>query len=443
MTAPASTLTLTSTASSVVRSGSPAGWQLGVLYGPAVYGVSAAAVALPDAATHLHANAAGLAWILTAYAAGVGVGAVTAGRLTDLWGTRRVLLSAAALLTLGALICAVAPTLHTVVIGRVLLATGSGAVMAAALASTARLPAAHRRASMATFGACMAGFAATAPLAGALAAHWSWRAALILPVLSIAAIPSCWPLTAPATQHDRLDWPGAGLLAAVAAGLLLTAQTAPHTSALTTAILAAATAAAALGLAARTRIHPGGFLTRGILSAGWFHKATIIGAGVYAALFAVLYTAPHLLNQQGYSTMQIGVLLLPGAVIGAALARLAALAARRLPARHVLAAVSVILAATMLNAAITPRPWTIVATATAAFTASAITQMLLTTHVTAHTAVESRGGVSGLLTLATFLGGGCGTALCATLWQTWGPAAALAVVAIAPALGALAARRIR
>ncbi|MFG1955853.1 hypothetical protein [Micromonospora sp. NPDC048830] len=82
-------LTTTPTTRSAARSTSAPGWRLGALYGPAVYGVSAAAVALPDAARHLHAGGPVLAWILTAYAAGVGVGAVTAGRLIDLWGSRR------------------------------------------------------------------------------------------------------------------------------------------------------------------------------------------------------------------------------------------------------------------------------------------------------------------------------------------------------------------
>ncbi|AXH94728.1 MFS transporter [Micromonospora aurantiaca] len=131
------------------------GWRLGVLYGPAVYGVSAAAVALPDAAQHLRASGPALAWILTAYAVGIGVGAVTAGRITDLWGSRPVLLIAVTLLTTGALACAVAPNLAAVVTGRILLAVGSGAVKASALTMAAHLPAPQRPAALARFGACL------------------------------------------------------------------------------------------------------------------------------------------------------------------------------------------------------------------------------------------------------------------------------------------------
>ncbi|MFY1658701.1 MFS transporter [Micromonospora sp. WMMD1274] len=403
------------------------------MYGPAVYGVSAAAVALPDAAEHLDVRGSGLAWLLSAYAAGVGVGAVTAGRLVDLRGSRPVLLTGAASLTVGALVCAVASTLPAVVIGRVLLAVGSGALMVTALAGVAQL-AARRQKALAAFGACLAGFSATAPLAGAVAAYGSWRAAIVLPVLSLAAVPLCWSLTAGSRRIDRVDWLAAGLLAAVAAGLLLTVQTAAQQAAWEgTVIAAVATAAAAASLAVRHRSRPFGIPPRGILSAAWFWRAAITGAGVYAGLFAVLYAAPHLLSRQGHSTMSIGALLLPGAVIGAVLARLAARVARRPPAGRLLAGVNVLVAAALCYAAVDPRTLPVAAACTAAFTASAVAQILLTARTTDNAAVHARGGAIGLLTLATFLGGGCGAALCASLWQAWGPTVSLAAVAVLPA----------
>nr|WP_162881573.1 MFS transporter [Micromonospora aurantiaca] len=268
--------------------------------------------------------------------------------------------------------------------------------------------------------------------------------ALALPVLSIAAIPLCWPLTTPRRHREPLDWPGAALLAVVAAGLLLTAQTAAqHTSAITITATAAATTATALILAIRSRRHSGGFVLDTVLLAAWFRRAALAGAGVYAGLFAILYAAPHLLTKLGYGTTHIGLLLLPGAAVGAALARGAASAARRLPARYVLSAASLLVAATLCYAAIDPGPIGVTAAATAAFAASAIAQMLLTAEATKHAPPPCRGGAIGLLTLATFVGGGGGTALCAALWQPWGPAATLAITALLPAVGAAAAWRLR
>ncbi len=419
--------------------GMPAsGWRLGALYGPAVYGVSAAAVALPDTALHLRVTGATLAWVLTAYAAGVGVGAVTAGRLADSRGSRPVLIAAATLLIAGAVLCAVAPTLAAVVTGRVLLAVGSGSVIVTALTSTAQLPAGRRPAALAAFGACLAGFSATAPLAGAIAAHLSWRAALVLPVLSVAAVPLCWPLTAHVPRRGRVDWPAAGLLAVVAAGLLLTAQHAAGQAGVrTTVIGTVTTAAAAASLAIRQRAHPDGLLGRRILSAGWFRRAAATGASVYAGLFAVLNAAPHLLTRQGHGTVGIGLLLLPGAVVGAGLAWTTARLAGRLPAGRALAAVSLLQAAALCYAAADPRTWPVAAASTVAFTASAVVQTLLTAQTTTYTAVDVRGGAIGLLSLVFFLGGGCGAALCSALWQASGPTTALTVIAVLPAVGAV------
>lgn len=80
------------------------------------------------------------------------------------------MLIAVTLLTAGALACAVAPNLAAVVTGRILLAVGSGAAQATALATAAHLPASQRPAALARFGACLAVFSATAPLAG----QWQW-----------------------------------------------------------------------------------------------------------------------------------------------------------------------------------------------------------------------------------------------------------------------------
>lgn len=144
-----------------------------------------------------------------------------------------------------------------------------------------------------------------------------------------------------------MDWPAAGLLAVVAAGLLLTAQHATgQAGARTTVIGAATTAAAAASLAMRQRTHPDQLLGRHIMSARWFRRAATTGASVYAGLFA-------------------GLLLLPGAVVGAALAWTAARLARRLPAGRVLAAVSLLLVAALCYAAADLRTWPVAAASTA------------------------------------------------------------------------------
>jgi len=69
-----------------------AGLRLGLLFGPSIFGVSAAGVALPAAAATLRIDPSSAAWILTVHALALGVGTAVSGRLADTWGVRRTLL---------------------------------------------------------------------------------------------------------------------------------------------------------------------------------------------------------------------------------------------------------------------------------------------------------------------------------------------------------------
>ncbi|MDG4803598.1 MFS transporter [Micromonospora sp. WMMD980] len=421
-----------------------AGWRLAALYGPGVYGVTAAAVALPAAAGPLRSGGAGIAWILTAYAAGMGVGAVTAGRLIDLKGDRDVLVVTVLILIAGAMLCLMAPSLPVLVAGRVVLAIGSGAAKAIALAGIARLPPARRPAGLTAFGVCLAMFCATAPLAGAVAAHLSWRAPLILPVLSIAVAPVGWSLTTRLATPRPIDWKGAGLCAVTAAGLLLAVQTLSYQTHAVPATAAALTAATGIALAARSRhsqLHQ--FVPGEVIRAGWFWWAAATGAGAYAGLFAICYAGPSLLHQHGFTTMGIGVLLLPSAAIAAGLTRTVGRLARRVSARRLLTTTSVLLAVALSCTAAAPHPITIVCCAAVAFTASASAQMLLNVHVSGHSHDAARSAAVGLLALTLFLGGGCGTAILVAIWQLHGLVAAMAAVAGLALIGAVAARQLR
>ncbi|MEU8389043.1 MFS transporter [Micromonospora sp. NPDC048843] len=421
------------------------GWRLGALYGPAIYGVSAAAVALPAAATGLHATGSAAVWILTIHALGLGIGAAVAGRATDIWGHRRVLTLGAALLVAGTILCATAPTLIVAVAGRALLAAGSGTMTATALTLAAGQPGPQRPMVLARLGAMMALFSATAPLAGALASAASWRATLVLPALSLLALPLCWPKAHSRRCHpERVDGVGAGLLVLVAAGLLLTIQSATlHIPQPAVIALLAGTCTLGILLITHSRRHRAGFLPAAVIESRRFCLAGLVGAGVYGGLFACVYAVPQMLTRLGYSAQGVGLLLLPGAVAAALMARLAATAIRTLPPQRVLAGAAALLSATVLLAAVNQRPAVLACTATAGFAAFAIAQMTLTTAVSAHTALRAQAGAIGLLNLIFFIGGALGSAGCAALWHPLGLPTALAATAALPAIATAVAWRCR
>ncbi|MFC8848742.1 MULTISPECIES: MFS transporter [unclassified Micromonospora] len=420
-----------------------AGWRLGLLYGPAIYGVSAAAVALPAAAQGLRTDAATAVWILAIHALGLGVGAAVAGRATDIWRPHSVISVGTALLVTGAALCAIASALAVVVVGRGLLAAGSGAMTATALALAAGTPAPARPGVLARLGTLMAMFSATAPLAGALALMASWRVALMLPALSVAALPACWTLIRSRPHQggvEGLDWAGAFLLALAVGGLLLAVESATVEVARPSVLaLVVITCAAGSLLVVHSKRHPTGFLPAAVVHDRVFWHCGLVGAGVYGGLFAAVYAVPNALARLGHSAGTVGVLLLPGAIVGAVLARLATAACGRMPPNKVLAAMAVLFSAAILLAAADRRPAILVGAAAVGFAAFAFAQMNLTATLSARIAADARGGAVGTLNLLFFLGGALGSMTCAVFWKPCGLPAAFAATAVFPAAAAIAA----
>ncbi|WP_051800150.1 MFS transporter [Catenuloplanes japonicus] len=423
-----------------------AGLRLGLLYGPAIYGVSAAAVALPAAADALHTTPIAAVWILTAHALGLGVATATAGLLADRYGTRHTLAAGAIMLTAGATLCAVAPGLLVLVAGRLLLAAGSGAVTAAAMTTAAQLPDRERPRALAVIGVTLACVSATATLAGGLSNLLSWRLPLILPAAALLLVPFALPLTRRRPIGDRpigdrpVDLPGIAAVAAGAAGGLLLIQA--YTLRLSPAVAAGVlvvTVAAALVAVRRHRSQKSAGVLDVVIGDAQLRAAAVVGAGVYGGMFAALYAVPHVLyRQHQYSAVDVGLLLLPGAAGAVVLARVGARYVASLGAVRVLTIVATTFGLFLASAAIVPHPTVLVATVAVAFGAFSTTQTVYT-GLAGQRAPRSRGSAIGVGNLAFFGGGAAGSALCSALWQPVGLNHALALMSLLPTLGAVLA----
>ncbi|MFG3037678.1 MFS transporter [Streptomyces sp. NPDC048330] len=169
------------------RGGARTGLLLAALAAPAAMGVSGPSLALPEAARALAVSPASAAWLMTAFGLGMAAGtpllSATAGRRH---GPAGVIRAAAVLVVLGALLVLVAPGLPLAVAGRALEAAGAAGLNVAAFQlagrdSTGRTP------GLVAIGSAAGGTAglfAGAAVAGAL----GWRAALVLPLLSLLAL---------------------------------------------------------------------------------------------------------------------------------------------------------------------------------------------------------------------------------------------------------------
>ncbi|MFI7273041.1 MFS transporter [Streptomyces sp. NPDC049879] len=420
-----------------------AGPRYGALFGPAVFGVTAAGVALPDVAAALDATPSAVAWVLTAHALALGVGTAFFGRLADARGLRVSLLAGSALLAVGAVVCLLAPGLGTLVAGRLVLAAGSGAMTSGAVTLCASAAPEERARVLAGFGAVVAVFSAGATLAGGVLTAWvTWRVALVLPALSLLAVPLC--LRAAGARRGsgrRLDLPGAALLTVAAASFLLLVQVpALGLGARVGVALGAAFVGAGGLLAWRVRTAEGAFVPGWLVADRLFLRVAATGACVYAGLFAAMYVTPQILvREHGWGVTAVGAWLLPGAVVGAVLSRLAgrlpvAAGGAPLLAGTALAMAAVSAAGSWVTAAAVP-----VAGASLGFAAFAVTQVVGTALLSGRVEPAQRGGALGLLNLAFFVGGGIGSATAGALAAYVSLGAVLGVVAAFPLLAAVSA----
>ena len=420
------------------------GLLLGVLFGFAALGSSSVSVVLPETTRALALQPSGAAWVFTAFVVPFAVSTAVFGRLADVDGTRRPLLAGVVLLAAGALISALAPSFEVLVAGRVLQGVGAGAVPVLVPAVAAqRLPDAGRTVALGRVTAVMTVFAATGPLLGGAAdALLGWRAAFALPALALAVVA---PVAARASRRGtgRFDVLGAALTTVLATGAVLAVQARAAGPALLVACLAAVAVALPL-LVLHVRRAPDGFLPVAVLRTVCVRRASLAGLTLPAAWFASLLVTPLLLSQQhGWSPLQIGALLLPGAAMGPLGGRLAGPLAHRLGVgRAAAAGIAVNCLGVVVSAGTSLTPVAAVVGIGLVTGGFSVAQPTLVDAVSGAVPAQVRGAALGIFTLVFFLGGGLGSALVGALGGPLGLEPALLVVALVPALGVLAALQV-
>jgi EmrB/QacA subfamily drug resistance transporter len=120
----------------------------------------------------------GLSWVLNAYAVVFGALLVTAGRLADDQGRKRVFLAGLAVFALGSALCGLAPSAATLIAARVVQGVGGALLVPASLALLLpEFPLSKRATAVGMWAACGAIASATGPSIGALLIEgpgWRW-----------------------------------------------------------------------------------------------------------------------------------------------------------------------------------------------------------------------------------------------------------------------------
>jgi EmrB/QacA subfamily drug resistance transporter len=197
----------------------------------AIFVASVAHLMLIAAVPRVIADLGGLdrySWVFTGYFLASTVSIPLWGKISDIHGRRVPLALALLSFIVGALVCALAPSMDVLIVGRALQGLGSGGIVPISMALTADLMAPRERGKwLAYLGAAQVVSTMAGPvLGGGIADRFGWRYCFVavLP-LGVGALAFVWfavRLPRPDKQH-ALDFAGAALLGAgLLAGLLAT-----------------------------------------------------------------------------------------------------------------------------------------------------------------------------------------------------------------------------
>ncbi|WP_052443233.1 MFS transporter [Streptacidiphilus neutrinimicus] len=310
----------------------------------ALLDVTVVTVALPTIGSDLNASFTDLEWVANAYMLALAVFIVTAGRLGDLYGQRRVYLAGVTIFLIGSLGCGLAPHLdlgvqHITVLhgARVVQGVGGAAILPLTLAIIYSSFEGRLRALGVMLWGAVGGLAtALGPLIGGFLVQevgWTWIFLVNLPIGVVVVVAALVGMPARRRHRDTrgtpMDLPG--LLTASAALLclnlaLINGSTWGWTSGRVVGLLVGAAVAVGVFLAVESRS------AAPIMNVGWFRRPSfggsvvagfLLGAGMFSAIF---YLSIYLQSGLGLSALQTGVRLLPltlvlmvGAPVGARL----------------------------------------------------------------------------------------------------------------------------
>jgi len=186
---------------------------------------SLVAPALPDIQHTLHTSESTVAWILTAYLRSASVATPIIGRLGDIHGKEKSLLVVLAILAVGTLISALATSIGTMIIGRVIQGVGGGIFPLAFGIIRDEFPARRVAGGIGLMSAILGvggglGIVLAGPIISSLNYHWLFWVPLVTVVLS-AVLTYFFVPESPIKAPGRINWRSAALLSGGLAALLL------------------------------------------------------------------------------------------------------------------------------------------------------------------------------------------------------------------------------
>jgi DHA2 family multidrug resistance protein-like MFS transporter len=289
--------------------------------GVANLNLSVANVALPDIGKAFDAGQTAVDLVAVGYSLGLAASVLYLGAVGDRYGRKSMLVLGMALSIPASLLAALAPSITVLFIARVCGGIAAGMAYPTTLALiTALWSGPQRTKSIALWSALGGGISALGPLiAGALLEGFDWPSVFVVtaPLAALACF-LAWRLI-PAHVNETtepVDHLGGILSIAMVAALVLAINLAPEPGKGTTAIALGVVALAGVGaFVLRQRRVANPLYDLKIAARMTFWVAALAGIIVFGSLMGAMFIGQQFVqNVLGYSTLEAGATILPGAI---------------------------------------------------------------------------------------------------------------------------------
>jgi EmrB/QacA subfamily drug resistance transporter len=377
-------------------------------------GTSIANVGLPTLAEVFNASFQQVQWIVLAYLLAITTLIVSVGRLGDLIGRRRLLLSGIAVFTLASALCGLAPNLELLIGARALQGLGAAIMMALTLAFVSETVSKEKTGSaMGLLGTMSAIGTALGPsLGGVLIGGFGWRAIFLISVplglLTLLLAYRYLPVDRQTAKRAVFD-PLGTLLLALTLGAYALAMTLGrgHFGVLNIALLIAACVGVGVFVWVEARV-AAPLIRLAMFRDPQFSGSLIMSLLVTTVLMSTLVVGPFYLSQAlGLNAIGVGLVLSVGPLVAALTGVPAGRIADRFGAQRMTFAGLIGIALGCLLLSVLPSRCGIggyVAPMVVITLGYAVFQTANNTAVMADVQPEQRGVVSGLLNLSRNLG---------------------------------------
>ncbi|GEN45341.1 MFS transporter [Alkalibacillus haloalkaliphilus] len=274
-------------------------------------------IAIPDIAEAFNLMPSEVSWVMTGYIMVYSVGALIYGKLADTVAFKKLITFGLTVFAIGSIIGFLAPNYYFVLVARVIQAIGGSMMPAIAFIAPIRYFPNERGKILGIIASVMAFASGIGPiLGGVIAGFLSWQFLFLTSALMIVTLPFLLKnLPDEETVNVRLDYLGASLVGVTIASTLI-GITLGFVYSLYIAIGFGILAVLRMFKAKNPFIPPHLFKSRNYL------VAILTSFLAVACLFGLMFTVPIMLREvYSLSTMEIGLVMFPGAISAALIGR--------------------------------------------------------------------------------------------------------------------------